>query len=35
MNDINELTAESDELATGDPYIHLHAPRYTSNETQV
>ena len=33
MNHINELTAESDEL--GDPRIHLHAPRYTSNETQV
>ena len=33
MNHINELTAESDEL--GDPRIRLHAPRYTSNETQV
>ena len=35
MNHINELTAESDELVIGDPRIHLHAPRYTSNETQV
>lgn len=33
MNHINELTAQSDEL--GDPRIHLHAPRYNSNETQV
>lgn len=33
MNHINELTAETDELC--NPSVHLHAPRYTSNETQV
>ena len=33
MNQITELTAQSEEL--GDPRIHLHTPRYTSNETQV
>ena len=33
MNHNNELTAETDELC--NPSVHLHAPRYTSNETQV
>lgn len=33
MDQIAELTAKSDEL--GDPRIHLHTPRYSSNETQV
>ena len=33
INQITELTAQSEEL--GDPPIHLHTPRYTSNETQV
>lgn len=33
MNQINELTAQSDELT--DARVHLHTPRYNSNETQV
>ena len=33
VNQIAELAAQSEEL--GDPRVHLHAPRYTSNETQV